>query len=211
MSRHAHSDGIRPSRSPRIRAQDLDRRRAPGGCLSLVRAEAGEAFFFTFLAGDDEAEAARPEPAVEARAAFAFGAAALVVVAFFFVRGVLAVDATDFFLEVTVDERAVVGFLAAPPLALDDDESAFLVSEPLGAAFLIVLVPDVAFVPGTLRAAFFGLASGRAGFRFTLRRAARISTTSNVTVSPMRIASRAERGGGSPRKRNGTYPRRSPI
>lgn len=125
----------------------MERRRAPGGRAALVGRGADDAFFFTFLAGEDGAEAARPEPEVEARAAFAFGAAALVDVAFFFARGGLAGDAADFFLAVTVDDRDVVAFLAAPPLVLGDDEGAFLVPEAFEATFLIALVPDAAFVP----------------------------------------------------------------
>jgi hypothetical protein len=44
-----------------------------------------------------------------------------------------------------------------------------------------------------------------------LRRAGAKLVTTSVTASPSFITSRALRGGGSPIRRSGTYPRTSPI
>ena len=53
-------------------------------------------------------------------------------------------------------------------------------------------------------AAFFADAAFEDGFKSILRRLATISITSRVMVSPSFITSRAERGGGSLKVRNGT-------
>lgn len=67
------------------------------------------------------------------------------------------------------------------------------------------------FAPVAFATAFFtGFLSADAGRRLMLRRAAMISTTSKRISSPIFITSRAERGGGLPSRRKGTYPRTSP-
>lgn len=120
----------------------------------------------------------------------------------------------------------VAAFVGAVFFLATDFGADFVAAVLRATTFLMDLVftgsfVTVSFFPGTFLATTFLPATlvdgdllirpGAAGFRFTLRRAAMTSTTSNVTSSPNFIASRADRGGGSPRYLNGTYPRSSPI
>lgn len=100
-----------------------------------------------------------------------------------------------------------------------DDFAATFFTPAFAAPDFAVLVLDGAdfFVPVVFAPVFFATAffaavrlSAEAGRTLMLRRAAMISTTSKRISSPIFMTSRAERGGGLPSRRKGTYPRTSP-